>query len=52
MPARSKAQYRYMQGIAHGAIKPRGGLTRSKAAEYVRGQSPKGLPARAKGKKR
>ncbi len=44
MPATSAAQYRYMQGIAHGGIKPKGGLTPAKAAEYVSGQSPKGLP--------
>lgn len=48
MPARSKAQFRMMEGIAHGSIKPKGGLTKAKAAEYVAGQSPKGLPEKAK----
>ena len=46
MPARSKAQFRLMQGIAHGSIPETKGLTRRKAAEFVRGQSPKGLPKR------
>lgn len=45
MPAKSKAQFRYMEGVAHGSIKAKG-LSRSQAAEYVRGQSPKGLPER------
>jgi hypothetical protein len=40
-----------MQGVAHGSIKPKGGLSRAQAAEYVEGQSPKGLPKRAKRKK-
>jgi hypothetical protein len=34
MPARSKAQYRFMQGVASGGIKAKG-LSRSKAKEYV-----------------
>lgn len=45
MPATSQAQYRFMQGVAHGNIKKKG-LSRAKAAEFVSGQSPKGLPAR------
>jgi len=48
MPATSKAQFRMMQGIAHGSIKPKGGVTKAKAAEFVKGQSPKGLPKKAK----
>ncbi len=48
MPARSRAQFRLMQGIAHGSIKDKGGLTKRKAAEYVKGQSPKSLPERVK----
>jgi hypothetical protein len=40
-----------MQGIAHGSIPPKGGLTSGKAAEYVSGQSPKGLPKKVKRKK-
>ena len=45
MPAKSKAQYNFMQGIAHG-MKSKGGPTRAQAKEYVAGQSPKGLPAK------
>lgn len=37
-----------MQGIANGSIKAPKGLTKAKAAEFVKGQSPKGLPKRAK----
>ena len=47
MPATSQAQFRFMQGVAHGSIKPKGGLTPGKAAEYVSNQSPEGLPERA-----
>lgn len=47
MPAKSRAQFRFMQGVAHGDIQARG-LNRAKAAEYVSGQSPKGLPERKK----
>jgi hypothetical protein len=43
MPATSKAQFRFMQAVAHGSAKAPG-LSKSKAAEYVSGQSPKGLP--------
>lgn len=37
-PARSKAQFRYMQGICNGSIEPPEGMTRSQACEYVKGQ--------------
>jgi hypothetical protein len=47
MPATSKAQYRFMQGVAHGNIKAKG-LSKAKASEFVKGQSSKGLPKRAK----
>mgnify|MGYP001586204266 FL=1 len=48
MPATSKAQFGFMQAIAHGTAKKKPkGLSRAKAKEYVAGQSPKGLPARA-----
>lgn len=50
MPAKSKAQFRMMKGIAEGSIPPKGGLTRKTAGEYVEGQSPKKLPAKAKKK--
>ena len=46
MPAKSRAQFRLMEGIKSGSIPPKGGLTKSKAAEYVSGQSPAGLPER------
>lgn len=51
MPATSKAQTRFMGAVAGGAIKKKG-LSRAQAKEYVRGQSLKNLPARAKGKKK
>lgn len=50
MPATSKAQFRFMQAVAHGSANARG-LSKAKAAEYVSGQSPKGLPEKAKKKK-
>jgi hypothetical protein len=51
MPATSKAQFRFMQGVAHGSIKPKDGLSKAKAAEFVQGQSPKSLPSKAKKKR-
>ena len=52
MPAKSKAQFRFMEAVAHGDAKIKTkGLSKSQAAEYVKGQSPKGLPERVKGKK-
>ena len=45
MSATSKAQFRFMQAVAHGSIK-KPGLTLSKARECVHGESPKGLPER------
>jgi len=54
MPARSQAQFRLMKGICEGSI-PRSrwpkGMTKAKACEFVKGQSPKGLPKKAKRKK-
>lgn len=50
MPAVSRKQFNFMQGVAHGSIHAPG-LSREKAAEYVSGQSPKGLPARASKRK-
>ena len=47
MPAVSRKQFNYMQGVAHGSIQPPKGLSRARAAEYVQGQSPKGLPERS-----
>lgn len=37
-PARSKAQFRYMQGICNGSIEPPKGMTKEKACEYVANQ--------------
>jgi len=51
MPAVSKKQFRFMQAVAHGSVKKKG-LSKAKAAEYVAGQSPKGLPLETKTKKR
>ncbi len=52
MPAKSKAQHAYMKGICEGGIKPgKGGPSRGQACEYVKGQSPKGLPKKKKGGK-
>jgi hypothetical protein len=48
--ATSKAQFRLFKGIATGSIPPKNGLTRSKADEMLGGQSPKGLPNKAKAK--
>ena len=50
MPAKSKAQYRFMQAVASGKLKVKG-LSKAKAREFVEGQSPKGLPER-KGKRK
>ena len=41
MPAKSKAQMRLMQGIAHGSIPSKGGLSRAKAKEFAEA-TPKG----------
>jgi len=49
MPAKSKSQYRYMQGICHGSIKPgKDGPSKAQACEFVEGQSSKGLPEKKK----
>lgn len=52
MPAKSKKQFRFMQAAAHGTLrkKPKG-LSRAEAKEFVKGQSPKGLPTKVKKKK-
>lgn len=52
MPTKSKAQFRFMQAVAHGSAraKPKG-LSREEAREYVSGQSPKRLPERKKMKR-
>lgn len=47
MPAKSKAQFKFMKAAAQGDIKVPG-LNPKQASEYVAGQSPKGLPQRVK----
>ena len=47
MPTTSQRQFRYFQAVAHGSALPPPGMTRAKAAEFVDGQSPKGLPETA-----
>lgn len=51
MPARSKAQFKLFKGICEGTY-PDGyhGISKKVACEFVRGQSPKGLPAKTKNK--
>ena len=49
MPAKSKAQYRFMKAVESGNAKAPG-LSKAQAKEYTAGQSPKGLPAKAKAK--
>ena len=44
MPAVSKAQWRFMQGVAQGDIKAKG-LSQEKAKEFVHGVDYKNLPA-------
>jgi hypothetical protein len=50
MPAKSKAQMKFMGAIAGGKIKKKG-LSAAKAKEFIKGQKMKGLPMR-KGKKK
>jgi len=50
VPATSRAQYRFMQAVAHGGIH-RPGLPAAKAREYVAGQRYQTLPAKAVRKK-
>jgi hypothetical protein len=45
MPAKSKAQARFMGAVCGGAIK-KPGLSKAKACEYVRGQKLNKLPER------
>ena len=43
MPSVSRAQWRFMQGVAHGDIKAKG-LSPEKAKEFVHGVDPHNLP--------
>jgi len=51
MPAKSKAQFKLMKAICEG-VYPSGyrGISKKVACEFVKDQSPKGLPARKKKK--
>jgi hypothetical protein len=51
MPARSRAQFRFMKAVESGAVKAPG-LSKAKAREFTAGQSPKGLPARKRRRKK
>lgn len=49
MPAKSKAQFRFMQAMASDKAKNRPkGLSKKEAKEFVAGQSPKNLPEKKK----
>lgn len=50
--AKSKAQARYFGAVAGGKARKKGGLSRKKAREMLRGTKMKRLPARARKKKR
>ena len=49
MPAKSKAQARFMGAVAGGAKKVKG-LSKEKAKEFIKGQKMKGLPNKVKKK--
>lgn len=51
MPARSKAQFRLLKGVAEGSI-TLPGMSKKEAKEYTKGQSPKKLPEKVKNKKK
>lgn len=53
MPAKSKAQFRFMHAVASGKARRKpAGLSRREACEFVRGQSSTGLPARKRKRSR
>jgi len=47
MPAKSKAQFRFMAAVEHGGIKKKG-LSKEKAKEFVEGVNYKSLPKKKK----
>ena len=49
MPAKSKAQARFMRAVESGSVKKKG-LSKSKAAEFVDGVPTKKLPEKKKKK--
>jgi len=50
VPAKSRAQFRFMEAVKHGGIR-KPGLSPSKAAEFTSGVSYKRLPKKVKRKK-
>jgi hypothetical protein len=50
MPAKSRAQFRAMKAAAHGRSTL--GIPKKVGKEFTAGQSPKGLPARKRRKKK
>jgi len=49
VPAVSKKQYKLMRAVCSGTAKKKPkGLSKAEACEFVRGQSPKGLPEKKK----
>lgn len=50
MPAKSKAQMRFMGAVAGGKVK-KAGLSKGKAKEFLRGVHTNSLPERTKKKK-
>ena len=51
MPAKSKAQARFMGAVAGGVIKKKG-LSKAQAKEYIKGQRLSKLPKRVKKSKK
>ena len=51
MPAKSKAQFRFMKAVESGSVK-KPGLSKAKAKEFTAGVKPSKLPARKKAKKK
>lgn len=53
MPAASKAQFRFMQMLAHDPEKAKQhGMTAKQAAEFTKGQEPGKLPEKSSAEKR
>lgn len=50
-PAVSRKQFRFLKAVESGSVKAPG-FSNKEAAEYIKGQSPKGLPEKAKAKKK
>jgi hypothetical protein len=51
MPAVSRKQFKFFKAVESGSVKAKG-LSKAKAKEMTAGQSPKGLPARKKRRKK